>query len=45
MNNLPITEFVNYIYSDECKNKIVYIAINDLLDTFITIETKNKIDK
>ena len=27
MNNLPITEFVNYIYSDECKNKIVYIAI------------------
>ena len=27
MSNLPITEFVNYIYSDDHEKKIVYIAI------------------
>ena len=27
MSNLPITEFVNYIYSDYHEKKIVYIAI------------------
>jgi hypothetical protein len=27
MENLPVTEFVNYIYSDEEEKKIVYVAV------------------
>jgi hypothetical protein len=27
MENLPVTEFVNYIYSDENEKKIVYVAV------------------